>query len=300
MLIRPAEADVNLLGHDEYYDVHAISGLLKLYLRELPNNILTSERRDDFVKVTEMEDKNQKITALNKLVHSLPPENFALLKALSGHLLRIVDNSDVNKMTIRNVGIVFSPTLNIPAQVFSMFLHEYRFIFFLDGEAPPAPSPAPTQAPPPTPGFGPGLLSPRQQTFQFPDRPTLSSQRMMEPPRTPMLPSHPATIRPPGSQPPPQVVSYEPNYDMQPQITSPTQFNAPRFDSMLPSDAGSSSANGGGLSVPDNGKGPKSKRRESSMMFMMGGLKKGSFAPSKTNNGMCSPKEKEFFWIVTD
>ncbi|KAI5857874.1 hypothetical protein BZA05DRAFT_415257 [Tricharina praecox] len=279
------EADVNLLGHDEYYDVHAISGLLKLYLRELPNNILTSDRRDDFVKVTEMEDKNQKITALNNLVHSLPPENFALLKALSGHLLRIVDNSDVNKMTIRNVGIVFSPTLNIPAQVFSMFLHEYRYIFFLDGEAPPAPPPPtlPTLEYPSTPGFGPGPLSPRQQTFQSTDRPALSSQRMMEPPRTPMLPSHPMTIRPPGSLPPPQIVSYEPNYDTQPQITSPTQISAPRFDVMPPQDAGSSSGNGG-LSVPDNGKGSKSRRRESSMMFMMGGLKKNSFTPTKSNN----------------
>jgi len=237
-----------------------------------------------------MEDKNQKITALNKLVHSLPPENFALLKALSGHLLRIVDNSNVNKMTIRNVGIVFSPTLNIPAQVFSMFLHEYRYIFFLDGEAPPArPPTASTQAPPQTPGFGPGPLSPRQQTFQFPDRLNLSSQRMMEPPRTPMLPSHPAAIRPPGSQAPPQAVSYEQNYDMHPQITSPTQTGAPRFGDMLQPDAGDSSANGGGLSVPDNGKGSKSRRRESSMMFMMGGLKKGSFTPAKSNNGMSCP-----------
>jgi RalA-binding protein 1 len=80
------------LNNDEYYDVHAVAGLLKLYLRELPTNVLTTERREEFVKVT----------ALNELVHSLPIENFELLRALSGHLLRIVENSDVNKMTIRN------------------------------------------------------------------------------------------------------------------------------------------------------------------------------------------------------
>ena len=45
-----SEPDVNLL--DDYHDVHAVAGLLKLYLRELPNNILTSERREDFLKVT--------------------------------------------------------------------------------------------------------------------------------------------------------------------------------------------------------------------------------------------------------
>lgn len=52
--------------------------------------------------VTEMGDKASKITVLNELVHSLPIENFELLRALSGYLLRIVENSDVNKMTIRN------------------------------------------------------------------------------------------------------------------------------------------------------------------------------------------------------
>lgn len=49
-----------------------------------------------------MGDKATKITVLNELVHSLPIENFELLRALSGYLLRIVENSDVNKMTIRN------------------------------------------------------------------------------------------------------------------------------------------------------------------------------------------------------
>jgi RalA-binding protein 1 len=255
--------------------VHAISGLLKLYLRELPASILTSERRDDFVKITEIEDKNEKITALNNLVHSLPEANFALLKALSGHLLRIVDNSDVNKMTIRNVGIVFSPTLNIPAQVFSMFLHEYRYIFFRDADgnvpalAPAAASPLPQ---PPRSPMPPMIQSPRTQNFEFPER------RMMEPPRTPMLPSHPAAIRPPGMA--QQTIAYEPNYDNQPQISSPT-FNSNRFGEIAPS---SDSSSGTSLAVPGaDAKSNKSRRRESSMMFMMGGLKKSSF--QKSNNG---------------
>ncbi|KAA8906406.1 hypothetical protein FN846DRAFT_948778 [Sphaerosporella brunnea] len=175
-------------------------------------------------------------------------------------------------MTIRNVGIVFSPTLNIPAQVFSMFLHEYRYIFFRDGEAPPAPVPQPPRSPMPP------MMSPRTQNFEFPER---SAQRMMEPPRTPMLPSHPAAIRPPGMGPAPQVVSYEPNYDMQPQISSPTQISAPRFDNIAAPPAESSGGNS--LAVPgSDAKSSRSRRRESSMMFMMGGLKKSSF--QKSNN----------------
>ena len=36
------EGDVDLLGSDEYWDPHAIAGLLKSFLRELPAGILTS------------------------------------------------------------------------------------------------------------------------------------------------------------------------------------------------------------------------------------------------------------------
>lgn len=67
--------------------------------------------------------------AFNSLVHRLPRENRALLSAISKFLIEIVNNAEVNKMTVRNVGIVFAPTLNIPAPVFSMFLTDYERIF---------------------------------------------------------------------------------------------------------------------------------------------------------------------------
>jgi RalA-binding protein 1 len=44
------EGDIKLLG-GEYYDVHAVASLLKLYLRELPASILTRELHLDFLKV---------------------------------------------------------------------------------------------------------------------------------------------------------------------------------------------------------------------------------------------------------
>lgn len=44
------EGDVRLLSGD-YYDVHAVASLLKLYLRELPASILTRELHIDFLKV---------------------------------------------------------------------------------------------------------------------------------------------------------------------------------------------------------------------------------------------------------
>ena len=47
-----AEGDFDLLGDEEpYYDVHAIASLLKLYLRELPQPVLTRELHLQFISV---------------------------------------------------------------------------------------------------------------------------------------------------------------------------------------------------------------------------------------------------------
>ncbi|GLA42642.1 hypothetical protein AnigIFM63309_011187 [Aspergillus niger] len=123
------EGDVDFLADDQYHDVHAVASLFKQYLRELPTTVLTRELHLEFLRVLELHEKQKKIAAFNHLVHRLPQPNLALLRALVQFLIVIVNNSDVNKMTIRNVGIVFAPTLNIPAPVFSMFLTDFEDIF---------------------------------------------------------------------------------------------------------------------------------------------------------------------------
>lgn len=124
-----SEGDIDLLAEGEYYDVHAIASLFKTYLRELPSTILTRDLHIEFLKVLELSEKSEKVTAFNVLVHRLPAVNFALLYTMSEYLLEVVRNSERNKMTIKNVGIVFAPTLNIPAPVFSMFLTDFEAIF---------------------------------------------------------------------------------------------------------------------------------------------------------------------------
>lgn len=244
--------------------MHAVAGLLKLYLRELPTNILTTERREDFVKVTEMDDNSKKITALNELVHTLPIENFELLRALSGHLIHIVENSNINKMTIRNVGIVFSPTLNIPAQVFSMFLHEYNHIFVRPDE---------------------GNLDALRTHVSAEYRPSTSASRGgLDPPKTPKTPGlplsplpPPSTPLPPPSTPKPQVVSYEPTYET---VVTPTpgMLKSPMT---FPQPPASSSKDHSPAML--DVKTSKARRRESSMMFMMGARKSKNAFSSRHN-----------------
>lgn len=145
-----AEGDVDLLASDEYWDPHAIAGLLKSYLRELPASILTRELHLRFLSViggllslhcrlhlysvysTDFVDPQERIQELSHLIASLPIANYSLLRALTAHLILIVQNATVNKMTMRNVGIVFSPTLGIPAGVFSLMLGEFNRVFNVD------------------------------------------------------------------------------------------------------------------------------------------------------------------------
>ena len=78
-------------------------------------------------------DPQERIKELSVLIASLPIANYSLLRALTAHLILIVQNAHVNKMTMRNVGIVFSPTLGIPAGVFSLMLGEFKRVFNVDG-----------------------------------------------------------------------------------------------------------------------------------------------------------------------
>ncbi|CAG8591285.1 21525_t:CDS:1 [Cetraspora pellucida] len=124
-----AEGDVDLLNQGKYYDVHAVAGLLKLYLRELPTKILTRELHMEFVNAVRLLDRRDRINKLGRLISSLPLVNYTLLRTLIGHLIRIVQNSEINKMTVHNIGMAFCPTLGIPAGVFSLFMAEFDYIF---------------------------------------------------------------------------------------------------------------------------------------------------------------------------
>ncbi|KAG0271083.1 hypothetical protein BGZ95_001180 [Linnemannia exigua] len=123
------DGDFPLLAEEEYYDIHAVAGLLKMFLRELPSSVLTRELHKDFLGVIELPNKMDRVDELTRLVACLPEENYTLLRALTAHLIEIVDNSDINKMTARNVGIVFSPTLGINAGVFALLMSDFDQIF---------------------------------------------------------------------------------------------------------------------------------------------------------------------------
>jgi hypothetical protein len=169
------EGDVDLLASEEHQDcdIHAISGLLKLWLRELPSNVLTEKLLKEFLPIIGKRKKNVHhkdevdscsiwvgdidftnrddcVNELGRLISMLPLANYTLLRALTAHLLRVVQNADSNKMTLRNMGIVFSPTLGIPTGIFNLFLCEFDYIFWTMEDQPTVLSTSSPATPTPT------------------------------------------------------------------------------------------------------------------------------------------------------
>ncbi|KAI1433671.1 hypothetical protein GGR50DRAFT_667677 [Xylaria sp. CBS 124048] len=259
------EGDVNLVTDDTYYDIHAVASLLKLYLRELPTTILTRELHSQFLTTTEIENHREKIEALSELVQRLPLANETLLKYLIAFLIRIINHSDSNKMTIRNVGIVFSPTLNIPAPVFAVLLQNYRGVFGIEPEEYELPSPAPetdsrpfpSELPPRRPSTAGPTESPHRQRFveQIQQRSTPTP-----PPTTPGL-----GIRAVTGTPPPRP-AHDANYDLtgtpSPK-TKPVTYDRTNYGYGSYEQGYNSDSNG----MLDASFGNKSRKRES-VMFM--------------------------------
>lgn len=123
------EYDVDLVKSETFYDIHAVAGLLKLYLREIPTLILSSYLAPEFREAVDIEDPTTKVLRLKALVQELPRENRDLLCVLCSLLTEIISYSEINKMNLRNVGIVFAPTLNISAYVLVHFLTDFDAIF---------------------------------------------------------------------------------------------------------------------------------------------------------------------------
>lgn len=90
---------------------HDAASLLKLFLRELPQPLLSTEYLKAFQAVQNLPTKNEQLQALNLLVILLPDANRDTLKALLEFLQRVIDNKEKNKMTAVNIAMVMAPNL---------------------------------------------------------------------------------------------------------------------------------------------------------------------------------------------
>ena len=84
-------------------DEHAIAGLVKLTVREMPDPLLTHALYAEFVKVGAGEKESQaRIPKLREVLDRLPPANYHLVQYLMQFLKRVAAKSDKNMMTPAN------------------------------------------------------------------------------------------------------------------------------------------------------------------------------------------------------
>ncbi|NWR41294.1 RHG29 protein, partial [Regulus satrapa] len=138
-LCQAFENGKDLVELSELY-AHDISNVLKLYLRQLPEPLILFRLYNEFIGLAkESQNANEEFDAkqaspkaktrqslcieLNRIIikikdllKQLPVPNYNTLQYLIGHLHRVTEQCDENKMSASNLGIIFGPTLIRPRQ----------------------------------------------------------------------------------------------------------------------------------------------------------------------------------------
>ncbi|KAI9280035.1 Rho GTPase activation protein [Sporodiniella umbellata] len=100
------QKDRNLVRLSDYDDIFVVTSVLKIYLRSLPSPLLSAE----FIMPATAQ-LQQRINKTYLLLHTMPVEAYCTLKYLIQHLKRVHENRTVNRMTSKNLAVVFGPTL---------------------------------------------------------------------------------------------------------------------------------------------------------------------------------------------
>ncbi|ROL42585.1 Rho GTPase-activating protein 10 [Anabarilius grahami] len=104
------------LAASEDWDVKTITSALKLYLRSLPEPLMTYELYKEFIVPAKSASPESRVQAIHCLVHKLPERNRLVLSLGTKHLANVAANSKQNLMTVANLGVVFGPTLMRPQE----------------------------------------------------------------------------------------------------------------------------------------------------------------------------------------
>uniref|UniRef100_A0A8C6WST5 Rho GTPase-activating protein 10 n=1 Tax=Neogobius melanostomus TaxID=47308 RepID=A0A8C6WST5_9GOBI len=104
------------LSVSEDWDVKTVTSALKLYLRSLPEPLMTYGLYKEFINPAKGGSPESRIQAVHCLVHKLPEKNRQVLGLLMKHLANVAAHSKQNLMTVANLGVVFGPTLMRPQE----------------------------------------------------------------------------------------------------------------------------------------------------------------------------------------
>nr|KAG5714004.1 hypothetical protein BaRGS_020332 [Batillaria attramentaria] len=106
------------LSPENVSDIHVVTGVLKDYLRELPEPLFTNALYQmllDALSVRLPSDPEGSAKLMLSILECLPTANQDTMALILNHLRRVAGHSDKNKMTIDNLAICFGPVLLCPA-----------------------------------------------------------------------------------------------------------------------------------------------------------------------------------------
>ncbi|XP_026209151.1 active breakpoint cluster region-related protein isoform X2 [Anabas testudineus] len=95
-------------------EVNAVSGVLKLYFRELPEPLIPPELFQSLARTLDIQDFNTRLVSMLSLLQSCPDANRHTFLYLMHHLQRVSEKQDTNKMSPLNLATVFGPSLLRP------------------------------------------------------------------------------------------------------------------------------------------------------------------------------------------
>ncbi|XP_060888978.1 si:zfos-588f8.1 isoform X2 [Labrus mixtus] len=104
------ETDPHLVCLEDY-PIHTVTGLVKQWLRELPDPLMTFTHYSDFLHAVELPEKQEQLHTVYKGLEELPPANFNTLERLVFHLVRVCKEEAHNRMSPNSLAIVFAPCI---------------------------------------------------------------------------------------------------------------------------------------------------------------------------------------------
>lgn len=103
------------VNFDDYGDIHIPAVILKTFLRELPQPLLTFKAYEQILGITSVQS-SLRVTYCRQILQSLPEHNYAVLNYLMGFLHEVSRESIFNKMNSSNLACIFGLNLIWPSQ----------------------------------------------------------------------------------------------------------------------------------------------------------------------------------------
>ncbi|KAF8912465.1 GTPase activating protein [Mucidula mucida] len=102
---------VDLDSNEWTSDINNVTSVIKMWLRELPNPLITASLQAGFMDAAQIDIERLRHIRLHERVNDLPDPNYATLKYLLGHLHKVIQHESTNSMGAQNISIVFGPSL---------------------------------------------------------------------------------------------------------------------------------------------------------------------------------------------